>query len=162
MSPADLQRELLGRWAAIAPRERRLLALALAALGVLLLWQLALSPIWRTWRTVPAQLQDTEGQWLRMQAQAAEARALKGATPISPEDAHQALQAATERLGSGAKLLWQGERATLTLKQIPLAAWKTWLQDARQAAHARPVEVQLQHRDKGWDGLVIVQLPSPS
>jgi len=160
MSLADLQRDLRQRWTALAPRERALLGTAVAALLVLLLWLLALRPIWQTWVSVPAQLQETEGQWLRMQAQAAEAQELKTAAPVPPEQARQALQAATGRLGERATLQWQGERATLTLKQISPAALQTWLQEARQGARARPVETQLQRQDDGLSGRLVVQLPA--
>lgn len=135
--------QLLQRWAALAPRERQGLQLALVALGLLLVWQLAVQPAWRTLQSAPAQRAALDAQVAEMQALAAEARELRALPPVPPEQAEAALRAATERLGSGARLTLAGGRATVTLAQVDPTALSAWLAEVRSGARARVTELQL-------------------
>ena len=114
----DLALPLKQRWLALKDGERSALRLLGAALLLMLAWLIAVQPALRTLPPVPA-------------AQAA-----------------QALQAASEHLGSGARLTITGERAVLTLTGISSEALQAWLGEARSAARARPVEAQLQRGPK--------------
>ncbi|MEO7246680.1 MAG: type II secretion system protein GspM [Rubrivivax sp.] len=146
------------RWDALAARERRLVVGALVLVAVALLWAMALRPAWRTLRSAPVESARLDAEWATMQRQAAEVRTLRSAAPVAPALAAQSLQAATTRLGGGARLALQGERAVLTLTDIDGAALLQWLAEARQGARARPVEANLRHGDGGYSGTLVLQL----
>lgn len=157
---AQLQ-PLRQRWAGLSERERGLVAVAAAALGVLLLWYGLLRPVWQTYQTVPAQRAEAQLQWLRMQAQATEAQELQGQAVVSAEQSRLALKAATERLGEHARLQLSGDRATLVLTNASVAQWRTWLGEVRQGARGRPLEADLRRNEQGQlSGQVVVQLPA--
>ena len=83
----DWQRQLDRRWQSFAPRERLAIGLAGAALGVLLLWLIAVQPALRSLREVPAQIDAVDAQLQAMRALAAETTGLRGATPVSTAQA---------------------------------------------------------------------------
>lgn len=147
------------RWQQLAPRERRLVAGAAWVVGLSLVWGLGIRPAWRTLETAPARIAQLERQTQQMRAQAAEASALRQAASVPAADATQALQAATAALGEAAKLALRGDRAVLTLNGVAPAAWQEWLNQARSAARARTVEVQLVRGPGGFSGTVTLVLP---
>ncbi len=148
------------RWAALAPRERRLLTLAGSLLALFLLWTVAVAPAWRTLRSAPVQIDALDAQLQQMQAQAAEAGRLRGAPPVPLDQAQAALTAATERLASPtSKLSLQGERALLSLKGVSAAQLSSWLAEARAGARARVVEASLTQTGPGtYDGSLTLAL----
>lgn len=151
---------LRARWAALAPRERRAASVVLAVLAGLLLWLLAIRPAWQATRVLPVELQRLDTQWQQMQRLAAESRSLRGAPAVPAVQSAAALRASTESLGDGAKLLLVGDRATLTLVDTPGDELQDWLQQAREGARARPVEVKLIRNPQGnFAGSVVVALP---
>lgn len=150
---------LRSAWSAREPRERRLVLLAAWVLGGYLLWALALQPAWRTVRDAPARLDALDAQLQVMQAQAAEAQALRATPPLPRPQASAALQAASQRLGNRARLAEQGERAVLTLDGISGDELRSWLAEVRGGARARAVEVSLTRNERGLAGTVVVALP---
>jgi general secretion pathway protein M len=151
---------LRGRWAALAPRERRIASVVLGVIGVLLLWLLALGPAWQATRALPIELQRLDSQWQQMQRLAAESRSLRNAPAVPAGQSAAALRASTEALGDGAKLLVVGDRATLTVTDTAGDELQGWLQQAREGARARPVEVKLIRNPQGnFSGSVVVALP---
>lgn len=154
-------RQLRRWWSALAVREQRLLGLAAALIGLFLLWVLALAPALHTLRTVPPLLAAGEGQLRVMQSLASEAVALRAFAPVPLAQAQQALSAASERLGEGAKLSLQGERALLTVKSLSGEQLKGWLAEARAGARARVVEASLSQTSPGlYDGSLTLALGS--
>jgi len=153
---AQWQAHIAPRWQALSARERLAVSLALSALGVLLLWWIALAPALHTLRSVPAQRATLEAQL------AAEAQSLRGQAPISLAQAHAALTAATERLGTQARLVITGDRATVTFTGIDGATLLSWLGEVRSAARARPMEAQLQRLGKAYDGTLSLSLSAAS
>jgi general secretion pathway protein M len=149
---------LAARWAALAPRERRLLTLAAAVIGVALVWAVAIAPALHTLRTAPEAQAALDAQWQAMQREAAEAQRLRAAPPLAPGLAVQALQGATERMGAPGRLSLQGERAVLTLTDATPEAITQWLAEVRRGARARPVEARLTATDDGFSGTVIVAI----
>jgi len=147
---------LRARWAALPPREKRLLLLAATALALFLTWTVAVQPALRTLATAPAQRDALEVQWQAMNKRAAEVAELRGATPMSPEQSLSALKAATERLGEKARMSVQGERVVLSLNNVGTAELRDWLAEARSAARARPVEATLSRAAQGYSGTLIV------
>lgn len=157
---ATLRQQLVARWRAFAPRERRALAAAAALLALFAVWSLLVQPAWRTLSEAPTQLDLLDAELQRMQRLAAEAGELRAATPVSAGAAALALQSATTRLGSSAKIVIQGDRATLTLTGSTPEALAAWLLEARSAARARPQEAQLARSGSAFTGTITVAIGS--
>ena len=152
-------RQLAARWALLAPRDRKLLALGGSVLGAFLVWSLAIAPAWQSLRSTPAQLEALELQLQQMQAQAAEAGTLRAVAPVPNAQAQAALTGATERLGAAGKLSLQGERAVLSLKGVSRTQLAAWLAEARAGARARVVEASLTQSGPGvYDGSLTLAL----
>jgi len=145
-------------WRSRAPRERIALTIGGALLGGFVVWSLLIAPAWRTARSAPAELDRLEVQLQQMQRLAADAKALQGAPSVSGAQAAVALRTATERLGGNASLVFQGDRATLTLSGVPGDALRSWLGEARSAARARATDVQLTRNAEGFAGIIVVSL----
>ena len=148
------------RWRALGTRERRGIVFAAWALGLLLLWGLAIAPAWRTVRAAPGQLDLLDAQLQQMQRLANEARELRAIAPLGAAQAGAALRAATEPLGSAGRLQMAGDRATLSLTGINGTQLREWLTEARSAARARPLEANLTRGPQGYSGSIVVALPS--
>jgi general secretion pathway protein M len=145
-------------WKGLAARERLLVGVAAALVFVLLLWLVALRPALGTLRSVPAQLEGLDGQWQAMQQLANEARELRALPKVAPEQGRAALQAATARLGDKGRLTVQGDRITLTVTGVDAPALQDWLEEARAAARARPVEATLTRAGSGFNGNIVLSL----
>ena len=153
-----LRAQAIKRWRQFAPRERMFIGLGGAALGVLVLWLLAVQPALRTAREAPAQIDRLDVQLQQMQRLAAESKGLRAAPPVSPAQAQAALKASTDRLGDKARLAITGDRATLTVTSVSVEALRGWLAEVRSAARARAIDVQLSRGPQGLTGVVIVTL----
>ncbi|WP_372527529.1 type II secretion system protein GspM [Piscinibacter sp.] len=153
---AGLRAQARERWRAFAPRERLALGAAFVLIGGFIVWSIAVQPAARTLREAPAQLDRLDAQLQQMQRLAAESKTLRGAAPVSTAQAAAALKSATERLGDKGRILLQGDRATLTLNGVQADALRAWLSEARGAAHARAVDVQLARSAQGYSGTVVV------
>ena len=105
-------------------------------------------------------LDTLDRQWQQMQLAAIESETLRAASPVTPAQANEALRAATERLGSKAKLLIQGDRATITFTGLAFEDLRAWVGEARSGARARPVEAQLLKAASGYSGSISVVLAS--
>ncbi len=150
--------QLAARWQALAARERRLVGAAAVLLLGLAIWLTLLGPALRTLRGAPARLEQLESAVLRQRALAVEAATLRNTPPVSAAQAANALNTATERLGTAGRLVVQGERASLQLTGVEAPALQAWLAEARSAARARPVEMQLTRGQRGLSGSVVVSL----
>lgn len=168
------------RWAGLAPRERQALSLAAGTIAVALAWWLLLAPALQTLRAAPARHAALDLQLQRMQRLEAEALRLQaelpppaaesaGALPAARPDLQRALQdSVSSQLGPSARLVLQGERAQLTLKNTPAAALATWLGQARQNLKVSTVEMRLtatagpaqaSASEPHWDGSLVLTLP---
>jgi general secretion pathway protein M len=154
----SFKQQLGTRWSALAVRERRYVSIAAVLVGGALLWMFAIQPAWRVTSEAPAKLDQLDLQLQQMQRLQSETALLRAAPPVGPSQAAMALKAATERLGDGAKLAVQGDRATLTLTAVSADALRAWLQEARSTARARPVEMQLVRNARGFGGSLVVTL----
>ncbi|MFZ2649956.1 MAG: type II secretion system protein GspM [Burkholderiaceae bacterium] len=153
------RQQVARRWAALASRERYALVVVLLVLGLFIVWSVLIQPAWRTLRDAPAAHDRFDTQLQDMHRLAAEIRELRGATAVSATQAGDALKAATARLGESGKLAPRGERAVLALNNASPEGLRAWLIEARSAARARPVELQLQRTGQGYSGSVTVTLP---
>ena len=155
---AGLRQQAVQAWNGRSLRERQALALVALVLGLFCVWVLFVQPALSSLRAAPAQLDRLDAQLQQMQRLAAEGRELRGIAPVSASQAAAALKAATDRLGTAAKITLLGDRATLTLNGVSPEALRAWLSEARNAARARPVEAQLTRGPKGYSGSLSVNL----
>ena len=144
------------RWQALGEREKSLVLLGGLALGLLLLWNIAVQPAWRQLRELPPQIDRVDVELQQMRQMAQEAKDLRETPGVAAAQAAQALQAATERLGTAGKLSVSGERIVLTLSGVTGTQLQEWLGEVRGAARARPIESQLQRGPKGYSGTVVL------
>jgi len=146
-------------WQARSARERLILGGGIALLSLAIVWLIAVQPALRTLRTAPVQLDQLDAQLQTLQRLAAESKTLRNPVQVSPEQAAAALKAATDRLGEGSRITVQGERATLSVTNASGPALQAWLLEARSAAHARAIDVQLtRNPQSNLSGSVIVSL----
>lgn len=153
--------QLAATWAQLGARERTGLAAAGGTLLVLLLVTVLVAPALKTLREAPQRLAQLDKQLALMQSWAAEAKRLQALTPVSPDQVQAALNAATSALGPEARLMVQGDRATLNFTQVHGAQLGIWLAEARSAVRVRVVEAQWQRAAQGYTGSVVVMLPTP-
>lgn len=154
----SLQQDLNQRWARMQPRERAMVGAGAAAVALVVFWLVGIKPAWTTWKTVPAERRELQLSLLDMQRLANESRDLKAQPPVNAAQAAQALQSATDRLGSNGKLSQLGDRATLTISGVSPEALRTWLSEVRSGARARPVDMTVNRADGGLTGQVTVTL----
>ena len=159
---ASVRQQARQFWQARAPRERQLLAAVAVALLVLVVWLIAVQPALKTLRETPAELDRLDLRWQQMQLATVESESLRAASPVPSAQAQDALRAATERLGGKARLVVQGERATLTFTGVAFEDLHAWLGEARSGARARPVEAQLLKAASGYNGSMSVTLAGSS
>jgi general secretion pathway protein M len=156
--PPTLQQQALDFWRARSLRERQALAIGVIALVIIVAWLILVAPAWSTIREAPARLDQLDRQLQWIQATAAEVKTLRAIAPVSASQANAALKAATDRLGDRAKLSVQGDRATLTLTNVSTEALRSWLNEARSAARARPIEASLARAAQGYSGTLVMTL----
>ncbi len=156
-----LKAQLRERYRALAPRERLLVATALVVVALYAAWSLAVAPALRTVRAAPATLDALDAQLQDIQRLAGESRRLREATPVSPAQSGATLRAATERLGPAGRIALQADRATLSVTNVQGEALRAWLNEARSAARARVVDVQLtRNAEGGFSGSLVVAFGS--
>ena len=155
---AQLRQQATAAWRARPPRDRTLLSVMAAIVAAFLLWSLAIAPALRTLRQAPGQIETLDGQLQQMRTMAAEVRDLRGATPIAAAQSGVAMKAAADRHGDKVRLTLQGERATVTLQGASPEQVRALLVEARSAARARPVEIQLTRSGSGFNGTLVLSL----
>ena len=157
---AAARTQALATWSGMAPRERLGASAAIAVIGLLLVWMIAVQPALRTLREAPAKIDALDAQLQIMQRLAGEARELRGAAPVSAAQAADVLKSATDRLGDKGRITILGDRATLTLTGgVSGERLRGWLGEARSGARARPIDAQLTRGPQGYAGTIIVTLP---
>jgi len=148
------------RWRSVSRREQRLLLLALGVVALALGWWLALAPALAVLKTAPQQHLALDAQMRQMLQLQAQVQALRAQPVINPVEAHRALEASVQSLGSSAQLVLQMERAIVTLKGVAPEALAQWLAAARQNTHLVPSEAHLTRNLAGnWDGTLVLPLP---
>ncbi len=150
--------ELKQKLDALSERERVALLIVALVLGVLLVVMVGIRPAWNTLQQGPKRLAALDLQHDALQRGLVEVQALRNIPPVAPQQAQEALQAATRFLGEQAVLTMQGDRATLKVTQATGEALVRWLGEVRQGARARAVEAQLQRSGNGYAGTVVLSL----
>lgn len=153
---------LAARWAALAPRERVLVAAAATVVGVALLWWVALAPALTTLRSADAAHRSLDAQLERMLRLQTQAQAMQAQPRQNPEEAMRQLEnAIRQQLGTAGRYSIAGERVTLTLTGVPSPVLAQWLAQVRVNARAIPTEARLTRNAGGtWDGTLVLTLPA--
>lgn len=147
-------------WTQRAPREQRMLGIALALVAVALLWWLGVAPALRSLRQWETQSLQLQTQLQTMRGLQAEAQGLQAQPPLSTAAAQQALQGTLGALESSGGLVVQGTLATVTLRGTSPQALAQWLARVRTEARLAPSQASLSRDTKGgWSGTL--QLPLP-
>lgn len=145
-------------WRSRQPRERTLLAAAAALVLMALLWSLALRPAWQLWTQAPSSRLQAEQQRSAMLALQAQAQILQKQARIDPAQSRAALGQSVKNLG--AQLSGEGQRMTVDLPRVPIAALSAWLQALGPQMGARVIQASLQESEPGfWTGRLSVELP---
>lgn len=153
--------EIKTRWQALAPRERQMVAVMgwLAVLTLLIM--VGIRPAWKSLQQTPVQLKEVDGVLDDMRRQADESRQLRQLPKVPPAQAEAALYSATQRLGAGANLRVQADRATVTLVKVSGPLLAEWLQEVRTSARARALEANLIQVVPGaYSGSITLGLPA--
>ncbi|SIR19656.1 type II secretion system protein GspM [Pseudacidovorax sp. RU35E] len=139
------QARLQAWWATLAPRERRLAAIAATLVAVALLWWVALAPALRTLSAAPAAHAALDAQLQQMATLQAQARALQGQPKPSREDALRGIESTTSRgLGPDAQVRAAGgDAVAVGLRSVPADQLAEWLAQVRANARAVPREAHL-------------------
>ncbi len=158
------------RWAALASRERVLVAAAAALVGVALLWWVAISPALSKIKSAREAAPQLDAQLQIMRSQAQEAASLKSQRLLGYDESLRSLEASVKTLGSGATLSVSDARASITLKGVSGDALAQWLAQARANARLVPSELRLQKSAASastataalttWDGSIALSLPA--
>ncbi len=133
-------------WSQLAPREQRMVAIALTLVVLALLWWVVLAPALRTLAEAPAAHAQLDAQLQQMTTLQAQAKSLQGQPRINRDDALQALDAAVrQNLGPNAQMqpTGAGEGVTVNVRGAPAEGLAQWLAQARGNARAVPREVHL-------------------
>lgn len=155
---------LQAAWGRLATRERTLVGTALTVVVLALLWWVGIAPALTTLRTADAQHRVLDAQLQSMRTLAAEAASLQSVPRIQPAESRRALDLSVkQRLGATAQIAVLGDRATVTLKDVPPDALVQWLAQVRTNARASVSDARLtlNAARTGWDGSVVLALPSP-
>ncbi len=154
---------LQAKWQALAVRERQMLMGLAWALGLVMLFMVAVRPAWRTLQKTPYEISAVSAVLDDMRSQAEEVKTMRALPSVSPVQAQAALQGATDRLGAGAQLRVQTDRAVVTLTKVPGAPLAQWLAEVRSSARVRPSEANLTQISPGiYSGTVTMTLSSAS
>jgi len=148
------------RWLALAPRERQLVTVMGWLTVLTLVIMVGIRPAWRSLQQTPVQLKEVDGVLDDMRRQADESRQLRQLPKVPAAQAEAALYSATQRLGSGATLRVQADRATVTLVKVRGPLLAEWLQEVRASARARAQEANLIQVVPGaYSGSITLGLP---
>ncbi|MGZ5787351.1 MAG: type II secretion system protein GspM [Ramlibacter sp.] len=157
----NAQALLRARWEGLAAREKMLTAGAGALVVVALIWLVLLGPALGTLRSAEMQRRALDEQLRQMQVLQAQAQALQAQPRQNHDDAVRLLELSVrQRLGTSARILITGDRATVTLTGASPDALAQWLTQARVNARALPSEARVARNAAGlWDGTLVLALP---
>jgi general secretion pathway protein M len=152
---------LRARWMALVPREKLLVAAAVAVVAVAIVWMIAIGPALSTLHSADEQRRTLDAQLQRMLALQAQAQSMQAQPRQNRDEALRQLELSVrQRLGTSARMVIAGDRVTVTLSGAPADALAQWLAQARVNARALPGEAHLSRNSSGtWDGNLVLTLP---
>jgi general secretion pathway protein M len=153
--------QLRVRWDGLAPREKMLIAGTIALIAAAVVWLVLMGPALRVLRTAPGQHRALDAQLQRVRGLQLQAQTLQSQPKQNHDEAVRQLERSVkERLGTSARLLASGDRATLTLTGTAPDALAQWLTQARVNARTLPSEAHLHRNAAGlWEGTLVLALP---
>jgi general secretion pathway protein M len=152
---------LRARWAAFAPREKAMVAVAAAVVGLALVWMIFIGPALATLHTADEQRRTLDTQIARMLAMQTQAQAMQSQPKVGRDETIRQLELSVrQRLGTTARTMISGDRVTVTLTGAPADTLAQWLSQVRAAAHALPAEAHMNRNANGtWEGTIVLALP---
>lgn len=167
--PRAMAAALRQHWASLAPREQTLVLAAATVLGLALLWWLLLAPALAQLRASPARHAALDAQLEQMQALQAQALHLKDIPrPTGNETLPVLWRSLGQQLSAGTQMSTTGDRAAITLKDVPPEALAQWLAQVRSTTRAVPTEARLMRNTAStggastpapWNGTLTLALP---
>ena len=167
--PRAMAAALRQHWASLAPREQTLVLAAATVLGLALLWWLLLAPALAQLRASPARHAALDAQLQQMQALQAQALHLKDILrPTGNETLPVLWRSLGQQLSAGTQMSTTGDRAAITLKDVPPEALAQWLAQVRSTTRAVPTEARLMRNTAStggasppapWNGTLTLALP---
>ena len=167
--PQAMAAALRTHWASLAPREQTLVLAAATVLGLALLWWLLLAPALAQLRASPARHAALDAQLQQMQALQAQALHLKDIPrPTGNETLPVLWRSLGQQLSAGTQMSTTGDRAAITLKNVPPEALAQWLAQVRSTTRAVPTEARLMRNTAStggasppapWNGTLTLALP---
>jgi general secretion pathway protein M len=149
------------RWEGLAPREKTLVAGTAALIAAAVVWLILIGPALRVVQSAPEQQRALDAQLQRVRGLQLQAQALQSQPKQNHDEALRQLESSVkERLGTSARFLASGDRATVTLTGAAPDALAQWLTQARVNARTLPSEAHLRRNADGlWEGTLVVALP---
>jgi general secretion pathway protein M len=149
------------RWAALAPREKAMVAGAGAIIVLALVWMIFIGPALATLHSADAQRRALDTQLSRMVALQSQAQAMQSQPKIGRDETLRQLELSVrQRLGTAGRMTIAGDRVTVALTGAPADTLAQWLAQARAAAHALPAEAHINRNASGtWEGNIVLTLP---
>lgn len=146
---------LLQKWAAMPPRDRRMLIIAAVFLVIILIWQVLWEPAWNGTRRLEKQLPALRADLARMDRMAADVRELSAAAEAPVETTAQVKTRLEQSLeargivGDAAKVEAQGEVIEVRFNKVPFEAWVYWLDAAVRETRTRIVDLSITRESAG-------------
>ncbi len=132
-------------WAGLGTRDQRLVSLAVALVGLALLWTIGISPALKTLSSASKEHAAVDAQLQSMRQQAEQATSLRAQRALGYDESLRNLENSVKQtLGAGATLSVNNSRASLALKGVSADALALWLGQARINARVVPSEARLQ------------------
>jgi len=154
---------LQARFAALGPREKRVLLLAVVVVSLALLIGFGVLPAVRSLRTSPQAQQQAIAQLQVMQGLQVRVQALQALPALDQTAAVDKLQASVSLLGGNAEISVGDQRVNLVLRGTPAKALAELLTRARSESHAVPIEARLTREgptgEALWSGSLVMSLP---
>ena len=151
--PRAMAAALRRHWPSLAPREQTLVLPAATVLGLALLWSLLLAPALAQLRASPARHAALDAQLQQMQALQAQALHLKDIPrPTGNETLPVLWRSLGQQLSAGTQMSTTGDRAAITLKDVPPEALAQWLAQVRSTTRAVPPEARLMRNTASTGG----------
>lgn len=158
--------KLLVRWAALAPRERRMVLGAGIVVVIAIVWLGLFEPAWNGRQALQRELPVLRAQAAQMAGLAAvaqQAQAQASAVP-PPETIRADIESSLKAAGFGASIGQfeaNDERVSLKLQSVSNAAWLAWLDEASRTTRVRVVDASMARESKPGYVTVRVVLEFP-
>ncbi len=144
---------LIQNWRALAPRERAMLAFALAVVVLAIVYAVLFEPAWNARRALAQELPALRAQVAQMASLVDEAKQLRGApqSADTPHATRAALESSIQAAGMQpglTKLELSGELFDLRFASVAHAVWLDWLDTTVRETRLRVLDVAVQRESE--------------